>query len=224
MRPDHFAHGASNPRAALGRSKCVAIDPASSVGFAASGCPGALSEDDELVARMAKGDRTALGSLYTRHAPRLLALVRQIVGDRAEAEDVLHDTFLEAWRRAGDYSRARGSVGAWLAVRARSRAIDRRRAPARRELLLTAAGFEDKTAAQTEPAEAMHALDQTRLHAALTVMAPEERQVLVLGYFAGLTSREIADEIRIPVGTVKSRVRSALIKLRAWFAAGGDAA
>lgn len=202
----------------------MAIDPASSVGFAASGWPGPLNDDDELVARMAKGDRSALGSLYTRHAPRLLALVRQIVGDRAEAEDVLHDTFLEAWRRAGDYSRTRGTVGAWLAVRARSRAIDRRRAPARRELLLAAPGFEEKTAANTDPAEADHCFDQARLRAALAVMAPEERQVLVLGYFAGLSSREIADEVRIPVGTVKSRVRSALIKLRAWFASGGDAA
>lgn len=66
---------------------------------------------------MARGDRAALGAIYTRHAPRLLALVRVAGGNDAQAEDVLHDTFLEAWRRAADYSSARGSVEAWLARR-----------------------------------------------------------------------------------------------------------
>lgn len=181
-------------------------------------------DDDELVLRMARGDRAALGTLYGRHAARLLALVRQIVGDRAEAEDVLHDTFLEAWRRAHDYSSERGSVGAWLAVRARSRALDRRRAPARRGLALEMAGLAELVAGDAEPTEIAFVAEQGRLRAALSAMAPEERQVLVLGYFAGLSSSEIAAEAQIPIGTVKSRVRSALIKLRAWFAAGGHAA
>ena len=83
--------------------------------------------DAELVGRMARGDRSALGALYGRHAGRLLGLLLKILGDRAESEDLLHDVFLEAWRRAGDYSAERGSVAAWLVLRARSRAIDRRR-------------------------------------------------------------------------------------------------
>ncbi len=178
--------------------------------------------DDELVARMCRGDRAAFGAIYARHAPRLLALVRQIVGDRAEAEDVLHDTFLEAWRRANDYSPARGSVAAWLAVRARSRALDRRRTPARRDVALASSGIEGVVLGEAERHTAVQLAEQARLRSALAAMAPEERQVLLLGYFAGLSSREIADEVCIPVGTVKSRVRSALVKLRAWFA--GDSA
>jgi RNA polymerase sigma-70 factor (ECF subfamily) len=180
--------------------------------------------DDELVARMCRGDRAAFGAIYKRHAPRLLALVRQIVGDPAEAEDVLHDAFLEAWRRASDYSPERGSVAAWLTVRARSRALDRRRAPARRDMALASSGIEDVVLGEAERHTAAHLAEQARLRSALAAMAPEERQVLVLGYFAGLSSREIADEVCIPVGTVKSRVRSALVKLRAWFATGDSAA
>lgn len=174
-------------------------------------------DDHELVRRMARGDRAALGAIYARHAPRLLALVRHIVGDRAEAEDVLHDIFLEAWRRAGDYSSERGSVAAWLAVRARSRALDRRRAPLRRGVTL-ASSVSEAEPSDAEPPSGTNLAEQARLRAALSSMAAEERQVIVLGYFAGLSSREIAEEARIPVGTVKSRVRSALIKLRAWFA------
>src|SRR5687767_7645752 len=87
--------------------------------------------DSGLVASMARGDRAALGMLYERHASRLLALLLRILGDRAEAEDLLHDVFLEAWRHAADYSTARGTVSAWLVLRARSRAIDRRRSAPR---------------------------------------------------------------------------------------------
>jgi RNA polymerase sigma-70 factor (ECF subfamily) len=180
--------------------------------------------DPELVERMVRGDRAALSQLYARHSPRLLTLVRHILGDRTEAEDVLHDTFLEAWRRAADYSPERGSVQAWLAVRARSRALDRRRAPARRDLSLASELVDETLTRRTASEAPLYAEDRGRLRAALAAMSPEERQVLVLGYFAGLSSREIALEVEIPVGTVKSRVRSALGKLREWFTEPGSAA
>jgi RNA polymerase sigma-70 factor (ECF subfamily) len=182
------------------------------------------SPDRELVERMARGDRSALSQLYALHSPRLLALVRHVLGDRSEAEDVLHDTFLEAWRRAGDYSPERGSVLAWLSVRARSRAIDRRRGPARRSLSLAPEALEETVMGRSGCDASSYTEDRGRLRAALVVTTPEERQVLVLGYFGGLSSREIALELEIPVGTVKSRVRSALNKLRGWFAEPGNAA
>ncbi|HEX6766586.1 MAG TPA: sigma factor, partial [Polyangiaceae bacterium] len=87
--------------------------------------------DADIVARMARGDRAALGELYGRHAGRVLALLLKILGDRAEAEDLLHDVFLETWRHAAAYSPERGTVAAWLVLRARSRAIDRRRSAPR---------------------------------------------------------------------------------------------
>jgi RNA polymerase sigma-70 factor (ECF subfamily) len=180
--------------------------------------------DTELVERMGRGDRAALSQLYARHSPRLLTLVRHVLGDGSEAEDVLHDTFLEAWRRAADYSHERGSVQAWLCVSARSRAIEGRRGPARRGLTLAPDVFEETVTRRTGREEPLYDEDRGRLRAALAAMSAEERQVLVLGYFGGLSSREIAAEVKIPVGTVKSRVRSALGKLRGWFAEPGDAA
>ncbi|HEX6765105.1 MAG TPA: sigma-70 family RNA polymerase sigma factor [Polyangiaceae bacterium] len=168
--------------------------------------------DAALVARMARGDRPALGVLYERHAPRLLALLLKILGDRAEAEDLLHDVFLEAWRHAAEYSVERGTVSAWLALRTRSRAIDRRRsAPRARSVPLEGSDLPERGDPTADPGR-MH--DQRRLGDVLSVMSADEREVILLGYFEGLSSTEIAERIGKPVGTVKSRTRSALEKLR----------
>lgn len=168
--------------------------------------------DASLVGRMARGDRAALGALYGRHAGRLLSLLLRILGDRAEAEDLLHDVFLEAWRHAGDYASERGTVSAWLVLRARSRAIDRRRsAPRTRSVPLEGAEPPERGDPAADPGR-IH--DQKRLGDVFSVMSVEEREVILLGYFEGLSSTEIAERIGKPVGTVKSRVRSALEKLR----------
>jgi RNA polymerase sigma-70 factor, ECF subfamily len=173
----------------------------------------ALDGDAALVARMARGDRAALSALYTRHAPRLLALVVGILRHRADAEDVLHEVFLEAWQKAASYAEERGSVGAWLSLRARSRAIDRRRSvPRTRTVTLEAIGLDGPIDPALDPARIQ---DHRRLGHAFAVMSEAEQQVLVLGYFEGLSSSEIAEQLGAPVGTVKSRTRSALHKLRA---------
>lgn len=175
------------------------------------GVPG--EADALLVARMARGDRDALSLLYQRHAPRLLALALRVLGDRTEAEDVLHDVFLEAWRNAASYSAERGAVSAWLALRTRSRSIDRRRSPARsRAVSLEASGRPEPADPSGDPTRTQ---DHGRLALALSVMSDDEREVIVLAYFEGLTSSEIAERIGRPVGTVKSRTRTALEKLRA---------
>jgi RNA polymerase sigma-70 factor (ECF subfamily) len=141
----------------------------------------------------------------------LLALGRRILGDRREAEDVLHDVFLEAWHKATDYDQERGTVRAWLLMRMRSRALDRRKAAAfaRRveEPTQDALGQEDLTLTP----------DRERVRRALNELPLEQRQVLELGYFEGLSSSEIAARLHAPVGTVKSRVAAALAKLRAGF-------
>src|ERR1700760_2526308 len=86
--------------------------------------------DTSLVNGAAAGDRDCLAGLYDRYAPALLAIGRRILGDRREAEDLLHDVFIEVWRQAGDYDESRGSVRAWLLMRMRSRALDRRKSAA----------------------------------------------------------------------------------------------
>jgi RNA polymerase sigma-70 factor (ECF subfamily) len=180
--------------------------------------PRSASSDSELVGRMARGDRAALAELYERHAPRLCALAKHILADQGEAEDLLHDVFLEAWRHAADYSEARGSVWSWLALRTRSRAIDRRRAaPRRRTVGLAESHIETLGAAPDSSKDPSRGTDRDRLRRALATMSEAEREVLFLGYFQGLSASEIAEQIGAPIGTVKSRTRSALEKLRAYF-------
>jgi RNA polymerase sigma-70 factor, ECF subfamily len=163
--------------------------------------------DTELIGQVARGQRLALGALYDRHAGLLLAILTRVLGDAHDAEDVLHEVFLEVWQRAADYDAGRGSVRAWLVMRARSRGLDRLRALAR---------------ARTLPSHPLVAADVSQVapEAALSVrralsnLAPELRTVLELGYFAGMSSAEIAAHQGLAVGTVKSRVARALAELR----------
>jgi RNA polymerase sigma-70 factor (ECF subfamily) len=167
--------------------------------------------DATLVRAIANGDRDSLARLYDRYAPGLMAVGQRILGDRREAEDVLHDVFLEVWRAAADYDEERGSVRAWLIMRMRSRSLDRRKAAGfARVVPLEERG--DSTRASDDPSVAP---DRERVKRALAELPADQRQVLELGYFEGLSSTEIAARIDTPVGTVKSRVAAALGKLRA---------
>jgi RNA polymerase sigma-70 factor (ECF subfamily) len=172
--------------------------------------PSEATDPAVLITAIANGDRDSLAALYDQFAPLLLAIGIRIVGDRAKAEDVLHDVMLEVWRRASDYERRRGSVRAWLCVRMRSRALDRVRAPRNAR----AVPFEPNADKRVVAAGQTIAADESRLRAALAELPDEQRAVLELGYFEGLSSSEIAERMDTPVGTVKSRVAAALGKLR----------
>jgi RNA polymerase sigma-70 factor, ECF subfamily len=176
--------------------------------------------DDSLVARMSRGDRAALGLLYERHAPRLRAVALYILRDAGEADDVLHDVFIEAWGRSADYAPERGTVSAWLGLRTRSRAIDRVRA--RKAHAEKDASAELGPPASDPSADPVRTLDHARLQDLLVEMSEAEQEVLMLGYFEGLSSSEIGERVGVPLGTVKSRTRSALAKLRRAFARRGD--
>jgi RNA polymerase sigma-70 factor (ECF subfamily) len=172
--------------------------------------------DVTLISGAAAGDRDCLAGLYDRYAPALLAIGRRILGDRREAEDLLHDVFIEVWRQAGDYDESRGTVRAWLLMRMRSRALDRRKAAAfskRADLPApdaVAAAVGDSHSGEDPELGA----DRDAVRRALAELPAEQRQVLELGYFEGLSSSEIAERVRAPIGTVKSRVAAALTKLR----------
>jgi RNA polymerase sigma-70 factor, ECF subfamily len=184
---------------------------------------GGETDDCSLVAAMARGDRLALAALYDLYAPILVALVRRILGSRQEAEDVVHDVFLESWRRAADYDQTRGSVRTWLALRARSRALDRKKSAAVQRTVSSDHGAAIAPAAAEDTSNAP---DCARLRRALIALPVEQRTVLLLGYFEGMSSSEIADTVGVPIGTVKSRVAAALARLRAAIApdaSGGDA-
>ena len=169
-------------------------------------------DDAALVARAAKGDTAALACLYDSHVPVMMALARRILGSHSEAEDLVHDVFLEAWDRASAYDPERGSVRAWLALRTRSRAIDRRKsAGVSRTQPISTLAPGDEPAGSIDVSAAP---DHARVRRFLSELPDDQRDVLLLGYFDGLSSSEIAERVNIPVGTVKSRVAAALAKLR----------
>lgn len=171
------------------------------------------AQDEALVAAMAGGDRAALAALYERHAAVLLGLALRIVREKREAEDLLHDVFLEAWRSAKAFDPKRGRVRTWLAIRMRSRAIDHQKS-ARVSRNTGDGGLE----LLVDDAEGMSP-DHARVRGALAQLGLEHRRVLELAYFEGLSCSEIAERVAIPIGTVKSRIAAGLDRLRTGLAA-----
>lgn len=180
---------------------------------ARAGRPAGADADAALVAALATGDREALARLYDGHSSLLLALGLRILGDRTAAEDVLHDVFLEAWHRAADFDPARGSVRAWLVTRMRSRALDRRATQARQTRLAEDAGRADGQRS-TGADQAGLPIDGAKVRHQIATMPEELTAVLEMAYFDGLSSSQIAQQLGIPVGTVKSRMARALSTLR----------
>lgn len=169
--------------------------------------------DAELVRDVAEGRREALGELYDRFAPRLLGVAQRLLRSRGEAEDLVHDVFIEAWRRAGSYEPARASVASWLLLLVRSRALDRLRSARRwQSIERVVALSSDAQHALPSPAEFG---DAAALRAFVTGLPVDQRAVLELGFFAGCSYPEIARRLLIPVGTVKSRMARALQNMRA---------
>lgn len=176
-----------------------------------------LETDQALIARIEARDADALARLYDRHAARLLGLAERILGGGGEAEDVVQEVFLHVWRAAASFDAARGSVLAWLLVATRSRAIDRLRArrPAssRGELRRLDDVPESAAPGDVELDSAARQWESLCL-AAIGELPPEQRRVLELAYFEGLTHTEIAEKTATPLGTVKTRARLGLMKLR----------
>ena len=172
--------------------------------------------DQAALARMAQGDGDAVAELYDRHARPIYSLALRILGDATEAEDVVQDVFSQAWRQAARYSASRGAVGAWLLTLARSRAIDRLRARRSRP----AGATDDRAvgqvvdAAPTVDAQVLSSEHVARVRAALDELPMLQRAAIELAYFEGLTHAEIAARLEQPLGTVKTRIRLAMLKLR----------
>lgn len=172
--------------------------------------------DVAIVGRMAGGDESSLGALYDRWVDAVHALVVRIVRDEAEAEEVVEAVFWQAWQQAVRYTSDRGAPGAWLLSMARSRSLDRLRALRRRRDEQPA----DDSIFANQPAigDPLSELDASeraaRVVAALSQLPGEQREVLELAYFDGLSQSEIAERLSLPLGTVKTRARLALRKMR----------
>ena len=169
--------------------------------------------DEALVRRVAARDPQALRGVYDRCAGIALAVALRILRSRSEAEDVVQDAFVEIWKRAGSFDARRGSLNAWVVAIVRSRALDRVRARGSAERAVQSMQREDEVPVPLPIESAEQRQDRERILAALATLPEEQRRVLELAYFEGLTQKEIAEHTGDPLGTVKTRVRLALEKL-----------
>lgn len=168
------------------------------------------------VGRMAAGDQSGLAALYDESSRLVYSMVLRIVRRTEDAEEVTLDVFTQVWKTAASYDASRGSVAAWLVMLARSRAIDRIRARASRdenELPLPDV-FDPPTTRPTPERETQEAQRRRRVVAALSTLSADQRELLQLAFFAGLTHSELAARLNQPLGTVKTRIRTGMMKLR----------
>jgi RNA polymerase sigma-70 factor, ECF subfamily len=185
-----------------------------------------MSPDHALAQRMAVGDERALGELYDRHGRAAYALVYAIVGERADAEEVVVDVFRQAWQSAAQFDPARGSVGSWLVTIARTRALDLVRARGRRSRALErAVQLSEAGVAAAEPPSADRDAERSETRRivtrALAGLPEPQRRAIELAYFGGLSQSEIATQLGEPLGTVKTRIRDGMAKLRTLLAGEG---
>jgi len=164
--------------------------------------------------RLQDGDSKALEELFDRYTPLLYPMVLRIVRTPSDAEDTLQEVWLQVWKRVATFDARRGSVAAWLVMLARSRALDRYRSVSSRR---NAEGRVD-AAPEASPDDASTSAAQRQLSErvvnALAQLAPQQRQVIEIAYFEGLSQAEIAARLNAPLGTVKSWTRQGLMKLR----------
>jgi len=170
-------------------------------------------DDTSLLAQVRTGDEQAMASLFDRYSPVVYSVALRVLRDPASAEDVLQEIFMQVWRNPDGFSAARGSLGGWLAVVARNRSIDalRRKRPTD--------SIEDVILASpynlADEAERNTLMERAR--GVITQLPAEQRKTLEMAFFDGLTHSEIAEMTGDPLGTVKTRIRSALLTLRKAF-------
>jgi RNA polymerase sigma-70 factor (ECF subfamily) len=172
--------------------------------------------DAELLRRIAAGDTEAFGQLYDRTSRVLFSMARQILRNDAAAEDLLQDVYVQVWDRAGSFDESLGRPITWLMTLTRNRAVDRLRSSQRFERMIEAAQEESALTsdgnAAVEPE--MDGEQRRVIRAALNGLSAEQRQALDMAYFGGLTQSEIAEELKVPLGTVKARIRRGMLQLR----------
>jgi RNA polymerase sigma-70 factor (ECF subfamily) len=174
------------------------------------------TEWGQLITQTAQGDQAALATLYDRSSPQVYGLIFKILGNREAAEEVTLDVYTQVWRQAHTFDETRGTPGGWLMMLARTRAIDRFRTGlaerGKLEDLDVASFFSSDGPTPDQEIEAQQR--QQSVRQALAVLSSEQREAIALGYFYGLSQSEIADKLKLPLGTVKTRMRLGMIKLR----------
>jgi RNA polymerase sigma-70 factor (ECF subfamily) len=181
-----------------------------------AGPPGATAADHTTLERMARGDHEALAELYDRHSRLVYSLALRIIRDQGEAEDIVQEVFSQAWRQAGRYEARRGNVIAWLLNLTRSRAIDRLRGRQSRPEAASESLLAIDIPDLTLPVDEQLSLEgrASRVRAAMKELSVLQRVAIELAFYEGLTHVEIAERLELPLGTVKTRIRQGLLKLK----------
>lgn len=177
-----------------------------------------------LLARIAAGDQSALAEFYDASSAKVFGLAMKILADRTDAEEVTMDVYTQVWRRASTYDAERGTPGSWLMTLAKTRAIDRFRSSyleRGRQVPLDHAA--ELPGDRATPEQYSAGLERQRLvQEALASLSAEQRQAIALAYYWGLSQSEIADQLKLPLGTVKTRMRLGMIRLREVLAPHGE--
>lgn len=205
----------ASPHAKATRGDEAAKGADDGAGAEAAGAEAGIT-DVSLVQAMAQGDRQALAVLYDRYAPRLLGVAERLMGSPVDAEDLLHDLFIEVFYQAKTYDKQRGSVSSWLLIRLRSRALDRLRSPAYRRILHLNGENPPVRAGEAQARIDPYAseLAASALKSAIAAMPQDIKEILNRVYFQGMSLPDVASEMNVPLGTVKSRLHRALRSLR----------
>lgn len=170
--------------------------------------------DADLLASIGTGEENALIKLYDRHRRILFGLIIRILRNQTEAEDVLQEVFVQIWQQAGAFDSSRGKAVTWLATIARSRAIDRLRFLGSRERTVQQAAAQTIELASDAFEDAIGSRRSKLVRAALQELPEEQRKLLLMAYFEGHSQSEIAERTKTPLGTVKTRIRDGMMKLR----------
>jgi RNA polymerase sigma-70 factor (ECF subfamily) len=164
---------------------------------------------------VALGNTDALSSLYDESSHLVYGIALRVLGNQADAEEVTTDVYSQVWRSAANFQEGRGSASGWLVMLARSRAIDRIRSQKRRKKedpISSAINVESRDESPEQTSS--RAQERERIAAAMQSLSPEQRELIVLAFYSGFTQSELAEKLRQPLGTVKTRIRLAMMKLR----------
>ncbi len=186
-------------------------------GFGSDADQSAFAPDatDELLSRSATGDQASFGELYDLLSPRVFGLVRRLVVDQAQSEEVTQEVFLEVWQSAPRFDPNKGRAIGWIMTIAHRRAVDRIRAAQASRDRDTRIGIRDLPQEFDQVAEAVEVrIEHGRVVDAMSRLSDAQREAVGLAYYGGLTQSEIADRLGIPLGTVKTRLRDGMIRLR----------
>ncbi|WP_106211429.1 ECF RNA polymerase sigma factor SigK [Kineococcus rhizosphaerae] len=172
-----------------------------------------FTAEESLVAA-ARGDQSAFAGFYDATAAAVHGTVLRVLRDPAQSEEVVQEVFLEAWRTAARFDPERGSAKGWVVTMAHRRAVDRVRAAQASSLREEKVGYQEVPPYDTVSEEVQVMLETDEVRRALSALTPLQREAIDLAYFGGRTHRQISDDLQVPLGTVKTRLRDGLIRLR----------